>query len=73
MLIGSLVQMDLNPRALVIFLNLNRLPLYKRQFFQLSDPSLETLLAVVVQEAESDSVQDVHEAIPEDNHDYEHN
>ena len=65
--------MDLNPRALVIFLNLNRLPLNKRQFLQLSDPSLETLFAVVVQEAEANGVQNVHEAIPEDDHDHQHN
>ena len=64
--------MDLNPRTLVIFLNLNGLSLDKRQFLQLSDPPLETLFAVVVQEAESNGVQNVHESVPEDDHDYEH-
>ena len=71
-LVGRLVQVDLDPAALIVLLNLDRLRLEPLQVFDLLDPSLERCLAAIVEDPGYDGAANSQKLVPADGHHDEH-
>ena len=69
---GGLVEVDLDPLALIVFLDLDRELLQPFQVLELSDVGLELLLAAIVEDAGDDSLEDLRKLVPKHAHHDEH-
>ena len=70
--ICRLVQVDLDPAAGIVLLDLNRQLLKPLKLFESADPLLESFLLPVVEDAGADSLENIVELLEEDEHDDEH-
>ena len=64
----SLVEMNLDPLAFVVLLDLNWELLKEVEFFELADIGLEFLFTSIVKNASDDGFEDLRELVPEHTH-----
>ena len=70
--VSRLIEMNLDPLALIVLLDLD-LPLFQPlQVLKLSDPLFERRFATIVEDTGDDGLEDAKEFVPGDDHDDEH-